>query len=101
MISRSAPTIAGLSPESAGGALTLNIVVAIYLLVWMLTGLAALVVGVMIYPVNANGVAINSTISDLGTTWLGLAVSAVGRVYFELLLDQWNSFVFWLEDLFS
>lgn len=71
-----APTIAGLSPESAGGALTLNIVVAIYLLVWMLTGLAALVVGVMIYPVNANGVAINSTISDLGTTWLGLAVSA-------------------------
>ncbi|MBB3084744.1 putative cytokinetic ring protein SteA [Geodermatophilus sabuli] len=30
-----------------------------------------------------------------------LAVSAAGRVYFELLLDQWNSFVFWLENLFS
>ena len=30
-----------------------------------------------------------------------LAVSAVGRVYLELLLDQWNSFVFWLENLFS
>ena len=30
-----------------------------------------------------------------------LAVFAVGRVYFELLLDQWNSFMFWLENLFS
>ena len=30
-----------------------------------------------------------------------LAVSAAGRVYFDLLLDQWNSFVFWLENLFS
>jgi uncharacterized membrane-anchored protein len=30
-----------------------------------------------------------------------LAVSAVGRVYVDLLLDQWNSFVFWLENLFS
>jgi uncharacterized membrane-anchored protein len=30
-----------------------------------------------------------------------LAVSAVGRVYLNLLLDQWNSFVFWLENLFS
>jgi uncharacterized membrane-anchored protein len=30
-----------------------------------------------------------------------LAVSTAGRVYFDLLLDQWNSFVFWLENLFS
>jgi uncharacterized membrane-anchored protein len=30
-----------------------------------------------------------------------LAVSAVGRVYLDLLLDQWNGFVFWLENLFS
>nr|WP_233495905.1 putative cytokinetic ring protein SteA [Geodermatophilus sp. TF02-6] len=30
-----------------------------------------------------------------------LAVSAAGRVYFDLLVDQWNSFVFWLENLFS
>jgi uncharacterized membrane-anchored protein len=29
-----------------------------------------------------------------------LAVSAAGRVYLGLLLDQWNSFVFWLENLF-
>lgn len=70
------PTLAGMRPESAGGALTVNIVVAIYLLVWMLTGLAALVVGVMLSPVDAQGVATNRTIADLGTTWLGLAVSA-------------------------
>lgn len=30
-----------------------------------------------------------------------LAVSSAGRVYLDLLLDQWNSFVFWLENLFS
>jgi uncharacterized membrane-anchored protein len=30
-----------------------------------------------------------------------LAVSTAGRVYFDLLIDQWDSFVFWLENLFS
>jgi uncharacterized membrane-anchored protein len=30
-----------------------------------------------------------------------IAVSAAGRVYLDLLLDQWNSFMFWLENLFS
>src|SRR4051795_3008175 len=30
-----------------------------------------------------------------------IAVSAAGQVYFDLLLDQWNSFLFWLENLFS
>ncbi|MGY2084719.1 putative cytokinetic ring protein SteA [Blastococcus sp. SYSU DS0539] len=30
-----------------------------------------------------------------------LALSAAGRVYLDLLLDQWNSFMFWLENLFS
>jgi uncharacterized membrane-anchored protein len=30
-----------------------------------------------------------------------LAVSTAGRIYFDLLVDQWNSFVFWLENLFS
>jgi uncharacterized membrane-anchored protein len=30
-----------------------------------------------------------------------IAVSAAGRVYLDLLLDQWNSFVFWLENLFT
>jgi uncharacterized membrane-anchored protein len=28
-------------------------------------------------------------------------VSSAGRVYLDLLGDQWNSFVFWLENLFS
>jgi uncharacterized membrane-anchored protein len=30
-----------------------------------------------------------------------IAVSAAGQVYLDLLLDQWNSFLFWLENLFS
>jgi uncharacterized membrane-anchored protein len=30
-----------------------------------------------------------------------IAVSAAGRVYLDLLVDQWNSFLFWLENLFS
>jgi uncharacterized membrane-anchored protein len=30
-----------------------------------------------------------------------IAVSAAGQVYLDLLLDQWHSFVFWLENLFS
>jgi uncharacterized membrane-anchored protein len=30
-----------------------------------------------------------------------LMVSTAGRVYLDLLVDQWNSFVFWLENLFS
>jgi uncharacterized membrane-anchored protein len=30
-----------------------------------------------------------------------LAVSTAGRVYFDLLVDQWDSFVFWLENLFT
>jgi uncharacterized membrane-anchored protein len=30
-----------------------------------------------------------------------LAVSTVGRVYLDLLIDQWDSFVFWLENLFT
>jgi uncharacterized membrane-anchored protein len=30
-----------------------------------------------------------------------LAVSTVGKVYLDLLIDQWDSFVFWLENLFT
>ena len=47
--------------------------------------------GILLDPILAAFVAIGSA----------LAVSAVGRVYLDLLLDQWNSFVFWLENLFS
>jgi hypothetical protein len=49
----------------------------LYLGVWVITGLAALVVGVMLYP------GINSTLSDIGTTWLGIAVAS-GYAYFGL-----------------
>lgn len=54
-----------------------NIVTAGYLIIWGLTGLAALVFGVMIYP------DIHKTLADLGTTWLGLAVAA-GYAYFSI-----------------
>jgi uncharacterized membrane-anchored protein len=30
-----------------------------------------------------------------------VAVSTVGHIYVDLLIDQWNSFLFWLENLFS
>jgi uncharacterized membrane-anchored protein len=30
-----------------------------------------------------------------------LAVSTAGRIYVDLLVDQWDSLVFWLENLFS
>lgn len=54
-----------------------NIVAALYLLVWGLTGFAALIFGVMLYP------DVIPTVSDLGTVWLGLAVAA-GYAYFGL-----------------
>ena len=48
-----------------------------YLLIWLATGLAALIIGVMLYP------DINSTLRDLGTSWFGLAVTSV-YTYFGL-----------------
>ena len=42
-----------------------------YLIIWLVTGLVALVIGVMLYP------NVNQTLNDLGTTWLGLAVASV------------------------
>jgi hypothetical protein len=49
----------------------------IYMLIWLIAGLAALVIGTVVFP------GVNSTLSDIGTTWLGLAVSSV-YVYFGL-----------------
>ena len=46
-----------------------------YLGVWLITGVCALVFGVMAYP------DVNKTLSDIGTTWLGLAVAS-GFAYF-------------------
>lgn len=54
-----------------------NLLVLLYLGAWILTGVVALLVGVMLYG-DANG-----TLSDLGTTWLGLAVAS-GYAYFGL-----------------
>lgn len=54
-----------------------NYIVAIYLGVWIFAGLTALIVGVMIYP------SANQTLSDAGTTWLGIAVAA-GYAYFGI-----------------
>ena len=54
-----------------------NYIVAIYLGVWVFAGLTALIVGVMIFP------GANQTLSDAGTTWLGIAVAA-GYAYFGI-----------------
>lgn len=65
-----APTVAAFTPASRLGGYAVTGVAVLYLLAWIATGLAALVIGLMIYP------KINQTLSDIGTTWLGLAVSA-------------------------
>ncbi len=54
-----------------------NIVVVLYLVVWGATGLAALIVGLMMYPDASK------TLANLGTTWLGIAVAA-GYAYFGI-----------------
>lgn len=43
----------------------------LYVSIWFLVGLGALVVGVMVFP------EVNQTVNDIGTSWLGLAISAV------------------------
>ena len=65
-----APNIGTFAPTSRGGIFATNTVIILYLACWIATGLAALVVGVMLYP------KVNSTLADIGTTWLGLAVSS-------------------------
>ena len=50
---------------------------ALYLGVWLIVGLAALVVGLMMYP------EVNQTVSDIGTTWLGLMVAS-GYAWFGI-----------------
>jgi hypothetical protein len=57
--------------------LIVNIIVWCYLIIWTFTGLAALVVGVIIFPDTCK------TLSDIGTTWLGLAVAS-GYAYFNI-----------------
>jgi len=49
---------------------TLTIVTMIYLVVWVIAGLAAYVIGTMWYPGKLQ------PLTDLGQSWLGLAVAA-------------------------
>lgn len=65
-----APTIGNFKAETDIGRRRTEQVVGAYLLAWMLCGFIALVVGVMFYN------KVNSTLSDAGTSWLGMAVSA-------------------------
>ena len=53
----------------------------IYLGGWLVLGVSALIVGVLFYP------EVNKSLGDLGTTWLGLAVSAAYS-YFGLRTDN-------------
>jgi len=54
-----------------------NVIIGAYLVFWCLAGLSALIIGVMLYP------SINSTLSDAGTGWLGLAIAS-GYAYFGI-----------------
>lgn len=57
--------------------LTAKTMAILYLSVWVTVGLAALVVGTILFP------GLNSTVDDIGTSWLGLAIAA-GYAYFGL-----------------
>jgi hypothetical protein len=48
-----------------------------YVALWMLVGLAALIVGVVLYP------GVNQSVTDLGTAWLGIALAS-GYAYFRI-----------------
>lgn len=54
-----------------------NVIVWCYLILWTFTGLATLIAGVILFP------DICKTLSNFGTTWLGLAVAA-GYSYFNI-----------------
>jgi hypothetical protein len=54
-----------------------SIIVWCYLIIWTFTGLTTLIIGVLIFPEACK------TLSDFGTTWLGLAVAA-GYAYFNI-----------------
>lgn len=60
-----------------GQPLIINYIVWCYLIIWTITGLVSLVIGVIIYP------DVCKTLSDLGTTWLGIAVAS-GYAYFNI-----------------
>jgi hypothetical protein len=55
-----------------------------YIIAWFITGFSALIFGTMLFP------NISSTLSDIGTGWLGLAVTSV-YAYFGLDPKSSNS----------
>ncbi|MBQ03007.1 MAG: hypothetical protein CL477_20290 [Acidobacteria bacterium] len=72
-----APTVETGTASRANPSMTAKGMTVLYLTVWVAVGLAALVVGTVYYP------DINSTVDDIGTSWLGLAIAA-GYAYFNL-----------------
>ena len=66
--------VAGASRKQA---LAVNTLGVLYLTAWLVVGLVALVVGVMLHP------EVSQTVSDIGTSWLGLAIAS-GYAYFAL-----------------
>jgi hypothetical protein len=77
----SALVITKLAITSPGGALSMTsseknveglekFAAASYLIIWLITGLASFFIGEIFYP-GASG-----TLSDIGKTWIGLAISA-------------------------
>lgn len=71
------PELAGFSSTKKALQRLTNGVVSLYLILWLVAGMSALLYGVMWYP------GVLPTLSDIGTTWLGLAVSAT-YAYFGL-----------------
>ena len=71
------PTNIGSDVQSALARSVIGFVISFYLVIWTGVGLACLIIGVMIHPGAL------STVSDIGTNWLGLAVAA-GYAYFGL-----------------
>jgi hypothetical protein len=82
VVSRMTITVPGSDPAmfrhfGEGQPPLVNFIVWCYLVIWTFTGLATLIVGVIIFPETCK------TLSDFGTTWLGLAVAA-GYAYFNI-----------------
>jgi hypothetical protein len=65
-----APVAPAAAPDDQTNKGAANWLVGLYLGIWLVVGLTALIVGVMIYPEAS------TTLRDIGTTWLGLAVAS-------------------------
>ena len=70
------PALFTAAAAAGGGPDPLNVWLTVaFMVVWLLAGLAALVVGVLLYS------DVNQLLAGIGTNWLGLAVAA-GYAYF-------------------